>query len=102
MSEKSAMKPLALAVGAALATSLGGISTASADTSPFVATVLSSGYLNSDSHGEGKCGEGKCGGDQEAKAEGKCGEGKRGGDKRRQTEGGRGERKSGAGDEAVT
>jgi len=96
MSEKSAMKPLALAVGAALATSLGGISTASADTSPFVATVLSSGYLNSDSHGEGKCGEGKCGGDKEAKAEGKCGEGKCGGDKEAKAEGKCGEGKCGS------
>ncbi len=95
MSEKSAVKPLAIAVGAALAASLGGMSTASADASPFVATALSSGYLNPDGAGEGKCGEGKCGGDKEAKAEGKCGEGKCGGDKEAKTEGKCGEGKCG-------
>ena len=82
MSEKS--KTVALAVGAALATSLAGVSVASADTSPFAMTTLSSGYMADVQYGEGKCGgekgdEGKCGG--EKGDEGKCGEGKCGGEK---------------------
>ena len=88
---KKELKPLAVAVGAALATSLAGVSVASADTTPFSMTTLSSGYMTADL-GEGKCGgdkgeEGKCGGDkgEEGKCggdkgeEGKCGEGKCGG-----------------------
>jgi uncharacterized low-complexity protein len=83
MSDKN-LKPLAIAVGAAVATSLAGISVANADTSPFSMTTLSSGYMADVHLGEGKCGgdkdaEGKCGGDKDA--EGKCGEGKCGGDK---------------------
>ena len=76
MSEKN-LKPLAIAVGAAFATSLAGISVANADASPFSMTTLSSGYMADVQLGEGKCGEGKCGGDKDA--EGKCGEGKCGG-----------------------
>jgi uncharacterized low-complexity protein len=60
MSEKS--KTIAIAVGAALATSLAGVSVASADTTPFAMTTLSSGYMADVHYGEGKCGEGKCGG----------------------------------------
>ena len=82
MSTKSPMKPIALALGAAFATSLAG--GAYAAENPFGQTELSSGYMVADSHAkdkmEGKCGEGKCGGDK-AKKEGKCGEGKCGGDK---------------------
>ncbi|MEA3411450.1 MAG: hypothetical protein U9R74_07910 [Pseudomonadota bacterium] len=78
MSKKSAIKPLVAAVGAAMATSLISIPTASADANPFAMTELSSGYMVAGA--EGKCGEGKCGGDK-AKKEGKCGEGKCGGDK---------------------
>ncbi len=79
-------KPLAIAVGAALAASLAGMSVASADT-PFTMESLSSGYMAADA-GEGKCGgdkgeEGKCGGDKEGAdekgEEGTCGEGKCGG-----------------------
>ncbi len=64
MSQKSNLKPIALAVGAAIATSLGAMSAANADTSPFGMTSLSSGYMSADvmTAGEGKCGEGKCGG----------------------------------------
>ncbi|MEM7283292.1 MAG: hypothetical protein AAF438_16875, partial [Pseudomonadota bacterium] len=79
MSQSKSLKPVSLAVGAALATSLAGISTANAETSPFGLTALGSGYMVADA-GEGKCGEGKCGGDK-AEGEGKCGEGKCGGDK---------------------
>ena len=86
MNEKS-VKPVAVAVGAALATSLASVSVANADSSPFSMTALSSGYMadvafggHGDAKGEeGKCGEGKCGGDKGE--EGKCGEGKCGGDK---------------------
>ena len=89
MSGRNLAKPVALAVGAALAGSLITVNTASADTgaNPFAMTHLSAGYLlgaaGGDEHkgaegkcGEGKCGEGKCGGDKDKGAEGKCGEGK--------------------------
>ena len=84
MAEKQIAKPVALAVGTALAGSFAVASTAQADTgvSPFALTTLSSGYLLGAQ--EGSCGEGKCGGDKEGdakKAEGSCGEGKCGGDK---------------------
>lgn len=72
-------KPLAVAIGAAfLATAATSVL---ADSSPFTAKPLVSGYQQvSKTELEGKCGEGKCG---EAKAhevkkslkEGKCGEG---------------------------
>jgi uncharacterized low-complexity protein len=91
MSDKN-LKPVTVAVGAALATSVGAVSVASADTTPFAMTALSSGYMadvhfgegnkcgGDDAKGEeGKCGEGKCGGDDAKGEEGKCGEGKCGG-----------------------
>ncbi|MEX0708878.1 MAG: hypothetical protein WD078_13015, partial [Woeseia sp.] len=78
MSDKKLAKPVALAVGAALAGSFAFSSMASADTgaSPFAMTSLSSGYMlgagiSGDKKGEGKCGEGKCGGEKEG--EGSCG-----------------------------
>ena len=78
MSDKKVVKPVALAVGAALAGSFAiGASVASAETveSPFAMTALSSAYLLGD--------EGACGGDKEGKdeTEGSCGEGSCGGDK---------------------
>ena len=105
MKTKSELKPLVVAVSAALATGVFAISTANADENPFQMTELSSGYMVADGHGgaeegaaeedkakegkcgEGKCGEGKCGGEEadadasgEGKTEeGKCGEGKCGG-----------------------
>ena len=98
MAEKQIAKPVALAVGAALAGTFAVTGTASADTgvSPFSMTTLSAGYLLGAAAGgdkqakeaEGSCGEGKCGGDKEAgaEAEGSCGgdkeaEGSCGGDK---------------------
>ncbi|MGQ0384696.1 MAG: HvfA family oxazolone/thioamide-modified RiPP metallophore [Gammaproteobacteria bacterium] len=85
MSNRVLSKPVALAIGAALATSLAAAGTAQA--SSFAVNALGSGYmLAAGEHGggdkakEGKCGEGKCGGDK--KAEGKCGEGKCGADKK--------------------
>lgn len=79
MSEKRAIKPVAFAVGAALAGTFAlSSSIASADSleSPFVMSTLSAGYLLG-------AGEGSCGGDKEGKSEseGSCGEGSCGGDK---------------------
>ena len=77
MSQKKVIKPIALAVGAALAGSFAIGSVANADTldSPFAMSTLTAGYMLS-------AGEGSCGGDKEAKdAEATCGEGSCGGDK---------------------
>jgi uncharacterized low-complexity protein len=75
MSQKSTFKPLAIAMGAAFATSLAGTPVANAAENPFAMSELAGGYMVASSHMEGKCGEGKCGGDK-GKKEGKCGEGK--------------------------
>jgi uncharacterized low-complexity protein len=100
MSEKKVVKPVALAVGAALASSfaLGGVANADTVDNPFAMSALSAGYMLSagegscggdkegkDKEGEGACGEGSCGGDKEG--EGSCGgdkegEGSCGGDKK--------------------
>ncbi|MGQ0429936.1 MAG: HvfA family oxazolone/thioamide-modified RiPP metallophore [Gammaproteobacteria bacterium] len=84
MSSRVLRKPVALAIGAALATSLAAAGAAQA--SSFAVNALGSGYMlaagepgGDDKAKEGKCGEGKCGSDK-AK-EGKCGEGKCGADK---------------------
>jgi hypothetical protein len=99
MSKINVRKPVAIAIGAALAGSFAVTGVASADTgvSPFAMTTLSAGYMLG--AGEGNCGgdkgekdkaEGSCGGDKEDKdAEGSCGgdkedkdaEGSCGGDK---------------------
>ena len=86
MSQKTTLKPLTLALGAAFVTSLAGTSVANAAENPFAMSDLSSGYMVAEMdenkmEKEGKCGEGKCGGDK-TKKEGKCGEGKCGGDKK--------------------
>jgi uncharacterized low-complexity protein len=98
MSEKKVVKPVALAVGAALASSfaIGGVANADTIDNPFAMSALSAGYMlgagegscggdkkaegscGGDKEGEGACGgdkegEGSCGGDKEG--EGKCGEG---------------------------
>ncbi len=94
MSEKRVAKPVALAVGAALAGSFAVAEVAAADTldSPFRIATLSAGYMlgagegtcggdKEDKGSEGTCGEGSCGGDKEDKgSEGTCGEGSCGGD----------------------
>jgi uncharacterized low-complexity protein len=90
MTDRKLVRPVAFAIGAALAGAFAMTGVASADTgaSPFAMTTLSAGYMLG--AGEGSCGgdkgdkdaEGSCGGDKEDKdAEGKCGEGKCGGDK---------------------
>ena len=76
MSEKQIhLKPLAIALGAAVFASVITVPVANADENPFSLMELSSGYEVAGA--EGKCGEGKCGGDKDK--EGKCGEGKCGG-----------------------
>ncbi|MFB3077503.1 MAG: hypothetical protein ACE1Y4_05795, partial [Lysobacterales bacterium] len=92
MAQKQVAKPVALAVGAALAGTFAVTGTANADAgvSPFSMTTLSAGYLLGLAEGggggdkeaketEGSCGEGKCGGDKEGEA--KAAEGSGGGDK---------------------
>jgi hypothetical protein len=89
MSDKKVIRPIALAVGAALAGSFAlGTSIASADSvdSPFEISALRSGYLLGE---EGTCGgdkagnetEGSCGGDKEGDAGDKDSEAHCGGDK---------------------
>ena len=109
MAEKKLAKPVALAVGAALASSfaIGGVANADTVDNPFAMSALSAGYMlgagegscggdkkgkdkegacGGDKEGEGSCGgdkegEGSCGGDKED-SEGKCGEGSCGSDKK--------------------
>ena len=94
MADKKVVKPVALAVGAALASSfaLTGVATADSIDNPFEMSSLKSGYMlgigeggcGGDKEGKGKegsCGEGSCGGDKEKGGEGSCGEGSCGGDK---------------------
>ena len=83
MSEKKVVKPVALAVGAALASSfaIGGVANADTIDNPFAMSALSAGYMlaagegscGGDKKGEGKCGEGSCGGDKKD-GEGSCGD----------------------------
>ncbi len=94
MSKKHTIKPLAIAISAVFAATIAGTSTASADTTPFSMTSLTSGYQVAHL-GEGSCGgdkgdkdkEGSCGGDKGDKGEGHCGgdkgehEGSSGGEK---------------------
>ena len=96
MSNKTVLKPLALALGATFVTSLAGTTIANAAENPFSMTELSSGYMVAESE-EGKCGEGKCGEGKMKGKEGKCGEGKCGEGKMKDTEGKCGEGKCGEG-----
>ena len=82
MSEKKIVKPVALAVGAALAGTfaLSGAVNAESVESPFSMSTLNSGYMlgagegscgeKDEKKGEGSCGEGSCG---EKEGEGSCG-----------------------------
>jgi len=98
MSEKRVIKPIALAIGAALASSfaIGGVANADSIDNPFEMSTLTAGYML----GEG---EGSCGGDAEKEGEGSCGEGSCGGDgEEKEGEGscgGDGEEKEGEGDD---
>ena len=89
MSEKKIVKPIALAVGAALAGTFALSGTVNADSidSPFAMSSLSVGYMLGEGEGscggdkgeekvgEGSCGEGSCGGDKEGEGHDKEGEG---------------------------
>ena len=69
MSDKSNIKPLTIALGAAVGVSLANINSAGAAGNPFSMEPLSGGYMML---AEGKCGEGKCGGKGKGR-EGGCG-----------------------------
>jgi len=82
MADKKVIKPVALAVGAALAGSFaisGAVNAADTAESPFSISSLEVGYMmgegeggsDHDKKGEGSCGEGSCG---EKEGEGSCGE----------------------------
>ena len=76
MAEKKVVKPVALAVGAALAGSFalaGTVHATDAADSPFKMSTLQVGYMLGE--GEGSCGEGSCGEGKDKKGEGSCGEG---------------------------
>lgn len=98
MSDKKVVKPVALAVGAALAGTFAISGAVNADTieSPFQMSTLAVGYMLGEgegscggdkAEGEGACGEGSCGGDKAEEGEGACGEGSCGGDKAEEGEG---------------
>ncbi len=93
MADKKVIKPIALAVGAALAGSFaisGAVNAADTAESPFSISNLEVGYMlgegegscggdhkkgEGDKKGEGSCGEGSCGEAGEKEGEGSCGEG---------------------------
>ena len=91
MSEKKIVKPLALAVGAALAGTFAISGTVNADVvdSPFEISSMSVGYMlgegegscggdkGDEKEGEGSCGEGSCGESHDKEGEGSCGEDKK-------------------------
>ncbi len=99
MSNEEKVKMLKIALGTAVASTLGAVGVANASQPSgdvFAMEELSSGYLTAGGHLEGGCGadreggdkeggddkeggEGSCGGDK-SEGEGKCGEGKCGGD----------------------
>ena len=92
MAEKKMIKPVALAVGAALAGSFaiaGTVNAADAAESPFKMSSLEVGYMLGE--GEGSCGEGSCGEGKDKKGEGACGEGSCGESKDEKGEGACGE-----------
>lgn len=98
MSEKKVVKPVALAVGAALASSFALAGTANADgiSNPFSMSTLSVGYMLGE--GEGSCGEGSCGEGKDKDGEGACGEGSCGAKDDKKGEGACGEGSCGEGD----
>ena len=53
-------RPVLTIIGSAFVATLGSASVAQADTNPFVAVELNSGYSLAAKDAEGKCGEGKC------------------------------------------
>jgi len=116
MAQKKVIKPVALAVGAALAGSFaisGVVNAADTAASPFSISSLEVGYMlgegegscggdagdKGDKKGEGSCGEGSCGEAGDKKGEGSCGEGSCGEGHDKEGEGscGEGEEKEGEG-----
>jgi len=110
MSEKKIAKPVALAVGAALAGTFaisGTVNAADTAASPFQISSLEIGYMlgegegscgeKKDKKGEGSCGEGSCGESHDKKGEGSCGEGSCGGEKGDEDKDKEGEGKCGEG-----
>lgn len=100
MADKKMIKPVALAVGAALAGSFaiaGAVNAADTAESPFSISSLEVGYMLGE--GEGSCGgdkgdkkgEGSCGEGKDKKGEGSCGEGSCGESKDKKGEGSCGE-----------
>ncbi|MBT8092962.1 MAG: hypothetical protein KJN77_07995 [Gammaproteobacteria bacterium] len=85
MSEKKMIKPVALAVGAAIAGTFAISGAVNADTveNPFSMSTMNAGYMLGagegscgEKKGEGSCGEGSCGeSHDDKKGEGSCGEG---------------------------
>ena len=125
MSETKIIKPVALAVGIALAGTFAISGAVNADVveNPFSMATLSAGYMlgaaegscgeakkaegscgekegegscGEDKKAEGSCGEGSCGADKEKGVEGTCGEGSCGADKEKGAEGTCGEGSCGA------
>lgn len=99
MSKKTALKPIAAALGTTFVVSLATSPAAFSAENPFTMNELSNGYMVAAHDTEGKCGdkkesEGKCGDKKDTSAEGKCGEGKCG-EKRKAHEGKCGEGKCG-------
>ena len=70
MSNKTALKPLTVALGTVFTVSLANISISNASENPFSMQPLSGGYMML---AEGKCGEGKCGGSKGKGMQGGCG-----------------------------
>ncbi len=71
MSKNNSYSPLAIAVGAAFATSMMGSAVANATDNPFGMTELSHGYQVADAKGKGK--EGTCGANKTSVDEAKSG-----------------------------
>ncbi|MBT8082539.1 MAG: hypothetical protein KJP08_00950 [Gammaproteobacteria bacterium] len=103
MSDKKVVKPVVLAVGAALAGSFAIAGTVNAAQvadsaeSPFQFTNLEIGYMMGE--GEGSCGEGSCGEGDDKEGEGSCGEGSCGESDDSEPEGSCGEGSCGEGDD---
>lgn len=111
MADKKAIKPVALAIGAALAGTFaisGTVNAADTAENPFKMTSLQVGYMlgegegscggdKEDKKGEGACGEGSCGESDDKKGEGACGEGSCGEAGDKEGEGSCGEDKEGEG-----
>lgn len=75
MDQKTSIKPLAFALGAAFATTLSGTGVVNAADNPFAMTEIPGGHMVADAA------EGMCGAGEKSATEGKCHEDKCGGNK---------------------